>query len=527
MGGLSVPIPFTATRHAPSGMVCSIDHLASAAGVQLLRAGGSAVDAAIAANAVLAVTSPHLCGMGGDLLALVHDGTGPPAALNAAGRAGSGADPERLRADGHPRMPFRGDVRSVTVPGCVDGWAALHERYGRRGLDEVLAPAIGYAEDGFPASILLAFVRSEVSEVDGAEAWVRSPVAEGQRIRRPGSGQALRAIAAHGRDGFYGGAFGEGLLAVGGGEYVEDDLAPSATWVTPLGGPAWGRTVWTIPPSSQGYLALAGAWVAERLDLPDPDDPAWPHLLAEASRQVGHDRTEVLFDGADGEALVAHDRLAPRLAAIDPERRADLPSPPSNAGDTTVVVAVDERRQGVTLIQSNASGFGAHLAEPTTGTFLHNRGIGFDLRAGHPAEYGPGRRPPHTLSPSLVTSEDGALEAVVATMGGDTQPQVVLQLLARLLHHGAGAGEAISAPRFALDNPQGRGFDLWDDPSAVLIERHAPSTWADGLEVRGHQVRSRDGYGGGFGHAHAITVGPDGLAGASDPRALTDAAAGY
>lgn len=522
------PVPFTATRHAPSGMVCSVDHLASSAGLDCLRAGGSAVDAAIAANAVLSVTAPHLCGLGGDLLALVHDGPGAPAALNASGRAGSGADPGGLRAEGWDRMPYRGDIRSVPVPGCVDGWLALHERFGRLDLDRVLAAAIAYAEDGFPASVLLAFTRHLVADADGVDEWARGPLEAGRRIRRPGTAAALRAIAHHGRDGFYGGAFGEGLLERGGGEYSEADLVePAADWVEPLGIEAWGRSVWTVPPNSQGYLALAGAWLGERLDLPVADDPAWPHLLAEAGRLAGADRPDVLHEHAEGASLVETDRLQRMLDRIDPDRRVTGPAAPGAAGDTTVVVAVDAERCGVTLIQSNAADFGSHLVEPRTGTFLHNRGIGFSLRPGHPAEYGPRRRPPHTLTPTLVTGAGGALEAVLATMGGDAQPQVVTQLLARLLGTGAEPGEAVSAPRFVLDNPAGRGFDLWADPANLLVERHAPEAWASGLARRGHRVRAVDGYGGGFGHAHTIRVDGDVLAGASDPRALIDGVAGY
>src|SRR3954465_4956532 len=146
----------TTTLHAPGGMVCSVDHLASSAGVAMLRAGGSAADAAIATSAVLAVTTQHMCGMGGDLFALVHHRRGAPEPLNSSGRAGSGADPDRLRAEGHTEMPFRGDIRSVPVPGCVDGWLALHERHGRLPLADVLGPARDYAAGGFAASPLLA-----------------------------------------------------------------------------------------------------------------------------------------------------------------------------------------------------------------------------------------------------------------------------------------------------------------------------------------------------------------------------------
>jgi gamma-glutamyltranspeptidase/glutathione hydrolase len=498
-------------------MVASADGLASEAGIEALARGGSAVDAALAANAVLAVTAPHLCGMGGDLFALVHAASGPPAALNASGRAGSGADPDRLRAEGGRRMPFRHDVRSVTVPGCVDGWLALHARYGRLGLDEVLAAAIHHAEAGFPTSPLLAFTAPMVADVGDVDDWAGRRLHEGQLIRRARTAAALRAVVAAGRDGFYGGAFGEGLLERGGGEFGEDDLGPTADWVDPLGLAVWGRMVWTIPPNSQGYLVLASAGIAERLGLPDPDDPAWPHLLVEASRAAGHDRPDVLHEGADGAALVD----AARRRRIDPERR-----PPEVAmGDTTVVAAVDEDRMGVTLIQSNAADFGAHLVEPNTGTFLHNRGIGFSLEPGHPAEYGPGRRPPHTLSPILLTGPGGELAATLGTMGGDIQPQVLLQLLARLAA-GALPGPALSGPRAVLTNPDGRGFDVWDAPSTVLVERHAPPAWVEGLRQRGHAVRSEDGYGGGFGHAQLIVVEDDALAGAADPRAVIGTAIG-
>ena len=521
-------VPFTPTVHAPDGLVCSADHLASSAGLAMLARGGSAVDAAIAANAVLAVADPHLCGMGGDLFALVHDGPGPPAALDAAGRAGSGADPDRLRAEGHTVMPFRGDIRSVTVPGCVDGWCALHERFGRLPLADVLGPAVAYAEEGYPASLLLCFVAPMVADVPGVEDWATRPVADGQRLRRPRTADALRAIGREGRGGFYGGAFGEGLIALGAGEYESDDLAPRARWVEPLGLRAWGHDLWTMPPSSQGYLILAGAGVLDPLALPEPADPAWAHLLAEVARLTGADRPAVLSETAVGADLLAPTRLESVRNRLDPQRRVATPGGPVHAGDTTVVTAVDRHGQGITLIQSNASDFGAHLVEPNTGTFLHNRGIGFRLEPGHPAEYGPGRQPPHTLSPALVTTATGALRAVVATMGGDSQPQVVLQLLARLLVAGEAPGPAVSAPRVVLDRSSATSdFDLWDGPDRLLVEDHAPVAWLDGLSGRGHDVVVRNGFGAGFGHAHVIDVGEDTLRGAADPRAVIGSAAGH
>jgi gamma-glutamyltranspeptidase/glutathione hydrolase len=422
----------------------------------------------------------------------------------------------------------------VTVPGCVDGWIDLHGRFGRLPLARVLESAIGYADRGFPASRLLAYTVRDILQVDGADDY-RAAAADGTRlaagalVRRPGVAAALDALASGGRDAFYLGAFGDGLMKLGAGLFAPEDLdRTQAEWVTPLKVTAWGHDVWTTPPPSQGYLTLAGAWISGGLPLPDdPDDAAWPHLLAEAARMAGSDRGAVLFEGADGNALLAPARLAPRRAVIDPRRRGGQP-PLASAGGTTVCCAVDGERMGVTLIQSNASAWGARIVEPATRVFLHDRGIGFSLEAGHPAELAPGRRPPHTLAPALVTGTDGSLRTVLGTMGGDSQPQVLLQLLARLLRHGEPPGRAVAAPRWVLG---GAGsFRTWDGdgPGYLAIEAHAESGWAEGLATRGHEVRrSPNPVDHGFGHAQVIEVAHEGLAGVADPRALDGAAVGY
>lgn len=521
--------PRSPTLHAAGGMVCSVDHVASGAGVAMLRAGGSAADAAIATSAVLAVTTQHMCGMGGDLFALVHRPGEPPDALCAAGRAGSGSDPARLRAEGHRGMPFRGDPRSAPVPGCVDGWTALHERHGRLPLAEVLEPARQCAADGFAASRLLARAVALVAHVDGVDDYL--PVGglrSGQLVQRPLVAEGLAGIASGGRDAFYGGAFGEGLQALGAGLYTGDDLAQSqAEWVTPIGLEAWGHRIWTVPPPSQGYLAPSAAWIAQGLPLPDdPDDDAWVHLLVEAARWAAHDRPDVLHEQADGAALLDITRLRPRRDAIDIGVRT-APDAPAAPGGTIYLCATDADGVGVSLIQSNAADWGCHLVVPGTGIFLHNRGIGFSLEPGHVAELAPGRRPPHTLSPLLVTRPDGKLSAVLGTMGGDSQPQVLLQLLARLLHHGQDPGKAISAPRWVLAR-QGTGFETWTGvgPQRVELEAGTPPSWEQGLGGRGHEVGHLPP-GANVGHAHAIVVTEHGTyAGASDARAGSGAAAG-
>jgi len=474
-------------------MVCSIDHLASSAGVAVMRAGGNAVDAAIATSAVLAVTSQHVCGMGGDLFALVHrPGDTEPAVLNSSGRAGSGADAERLRAEGHTRIPRTGHISAVPVPGCVDGWLALHERFGRLPLADVLAPAVGYARFGFPISPTLAASARRLETMDLPEAADYPTGADlhpGAVMRRPGVGRALEDIVRGGRDGFYGGEFGEGLLALGGGEYEPADLAtPLVDWVEGLSVEAWGRRVWTVPPNSQGYLTLAGAAIAQGLALPeDPDDPQWAHVLVEAARFAGFDRDDVLWEGADGTALLAPERLDPRRAAIDVDRAATGLRSLTGAGGTIYLCTADGEGMGVSLIQSNYAGFGSMLIVPGVRIFLQNRGAGFSLTAGHPAEYGPGRRPPHTLSPALVTSPDGqTLDCVLGTMGGDSQPQVLLQLLARRFVSGQSPAKAITAGRWVLSGSE-VGFDVWDtagDDVRVAVEGQAPPGWSTGATPR-------------------------------------------
>jgi gamma-glutamyltranspeptidase/glutathione hydrolase len=528
-------------------MVAAADQLAAVAGIGALAAGGSAADAAVATGAAMAVVGPHLCGLGGDMLAMVAAPGRAPEAVLSIGRAGSGSDAAAMRAEGLATMPLRGDVRSVPVPGAVDGWLALHERYGRLPLERVLAPAIELAEDGFPASIMLALASHLVHALPAAhELCPDGPLEIGAVVRLPGIARTLRAVAHDGRAGFYGGEFGRGLLELGGGHYTSGDLAGSlAQWCEPLSQAAWGHQLWTVPPPSQGYLTLAGAAVAERAGLgADPVDPAWAHLLVEAWRAVGHDRPAVLHDGADGAALLREERLAQAAARVAAERTAPADVAPGSTsgapevarlaeGDTTHLCAYDAEGLGVSLTQSNALDFGSHLVEPGTGVFLHNRGVGFSLVDGHPAEVRPGRRPPHTLSPMLVTAPGRGLTHLVGAMGGDVQPQIIGQLLARLLGAGQDPATAISAPRLVLDAPGAGPFRLWwGDDLGVLVEADAPAAWREGLEARGHRARTISAFDPvAVGCAQIIAVDQDAagarvLVAASDPRSPDGAAVG-
>ena len=392
----------------------------------------------------------------------------------------------------------------------------------------MLAPAVRLAASGFPASPLL--VRSlgllDDAATERFAELVEQAAGPGARVRRPGVALTLRAIGAGGREAFYGGAFGEGLLALGDGWFTEGDLVTRhADWVEPLRTHAFGVDLHTIGPNSQGYLFLAAARLADAVGVPaDPDDAAWAHLLVEAAATAGFDRPDVLHDDADGPALL--DAIDARLHLLDDERAGRRPVA-ANPGDTTYLCTADATGLAVSLIQSNASGFGTWLVEPTTGINIHNRGLGFSLQAGHPAELAPGRRPPHTLCPALAT-RDGALAAVFGTMGGDAQPQILLQLAARLFAAGTGVADAIAAGRWALRGA-GTGFDTWTSggPPEVAIEAQAPGAWRSGLAARGHVVADAPPFDSGFGHAHAIVVEPSGsFAASADPRARVGSAAG-
>ena len=537
-------------------MVAAADQLAASAGIGMLAQGGSAADAAVATGAAMAVVGPHLCGLGGDMLAMVAPPGSPPEALVSAGRAGAGSDAGRLRGEGTATMPLRGDIRSVPVPGAVDGWLALHERYGRLPLPAVLAPAVELAEEGFAASLLLALASHLVHALPGAgELCPEGPLAVGQTVRLPGIARTLRAIAHHGRDGFYLGEFGRGLQELGGGHFAPADFATSAAaWSTPLRATAWDHDLWTVPPPSQGYLTLAGAVVAQEAGLgADPDDPQWAHLLVETWRAVGHDRPAVLFDGADGDALLHPERLAAAAARVHSAAMAPPDVGPGSTsgnknggggvpaagvprlgdGDTTHLCVQDAEGLGVSLTQSNALDFGSHLVEPATGVFLHNRGVGFSLVPGHPAEMAPGRRPPHTLSPMLVTTTDGALTHLVGAMGGDAQPQIIVQLLARLLLSGHDPARAVTASRLTLDAPSAGPFRLWwGEDLTVLVEANAPPSWREELTRHGHRVRAISAFDPvAVGCAQIIEtqrddVGERTLVGGSDPRSPSGAALG-
>ncbi|HUO47048.1 MAG TPA: gamma-glutamyltransferase [Acidimicrobiia bacterium] len=506
--------------------------LATQAAMEILTDGGSAADAMVAANAVLGVVAPETCGIGGDLFALIHmPGQPRPEALNASGAAGTGADPDALIDEGHTALPpFH--PQTVTVPGCVDGWERLLERFGQLPLERLLRPALRLAEDGFPASVELANAfssrRGELAHQEAARGLYPGgePPALGSRIHRPGLHKTLLEISRHGAPAFYQGPVAELISQATGGVITPEDLARVAgEWVEPIAVEVFGLTGWTVPLNSQGYLTLAAA--AAYASLSPPGDPeaadSW-HLAIESYRAMAIDRNEVVADPrtaplASGR-LVAMDRIRDRAAMVDRDRASAFATPREVPGGTAYLCAVDNDGLGVSFIQSNFMGIGSGIGAGGAGFFLHNRGAGFDLRPGHPNRLAPGKRPLHTLSPSLWTRK-GDLACLLGTRGGDYQPQLLLQMAIRLFHGGIDPGDAQARPRWMIDR-----FSA-DSPD-IAVEASTPAPMVAALKDRGHRIEVRAETQHGWGPISVIAVDEHGLrTAAADPRVATATAAVY
>jgi gamma-glutamyltranspeptidase/glutathione hydrolase len=492
--------------------------LSTRAALEIYRQGGNAVDAAIAANAVQGVVAPETCGVGGDLFALVHrPGDSSPVALNASGRAGSGIDAEGLRRAGFESIPFD-HPDSVTIPGCVDGWHAMAGRFGTMPLSAVLAPAIRYASDGFPTSRELARAlvrRRDVLASHAPELYTTDPPQAGVHLSRPALARTLEEIARGGRDAFYLGRAGAGISAVLEGRITPEDLAVSqAEWVTPVSAEMFGRTGWTTPPNSQGYLTLASTWIYSQLD---PAAPDVVHLQIEAYRSVAWERHDLVTDPGTSplhpDRLTAPDRLRGRVEAIDLRRAGSWPTQGTAPGGTAYLAFLDHTDMAVSLIQSNYVGIGSGIAVPDAGFFLQDRGAGFTLERGHPNELTPGRRPFHTLSPALWTRE-GRIDTVLGTRGGHYQPQLLLQISTGLFHAGLDPASVQDRPRWVID-----------DTTLTVESRMGESIVAD-LARRGHVATRGSAYEPGWGPVSIIHVASDGRRIAvADPRVETAKAA--
>jgi len=538
---------FSTTTYAPQnrpdvrgtiGAVSAGHPLAAQAGLEVLKEGGTAMDAIVAMAGVLAVTRPHMNGIGGDAFGIFYDGaTGEVSALNASGRSGALATPEFFTSAGYDEIPGVGPL-SVSVPGAVAGWVDAHERFGTKPFGELLEPAIRFARDGFAVSTRLAldfaaqggdlneFGRALYLPNDGA------PPEVGTILRNPELAASLETIARQKKAGFYGGSIARTLAEFverqGGHLRVSDFANHTSTWVEPLRLDYLDHTFIVMPPSTQGPAQLALMEMSKSHDIQGMghNSAEYLHTLIELKKLAFADRDRWIADPEKADVPIARlldsRYLEERAMQVDPGSAAAAVGPGfgddgvtedaedrDDAGDTVYLTAVDQWGNAVSWIQSNFAGFGSGLLEPETGILLHNRGSLYTLQDGHPNQVAPEKRPYHTLSPMMALHEDGDFAFTLGTPGGDSQPQSLLQITHNLLLFGMTPQEAIEAPRFRSM----AGL-------RVSIEDRVSNAALMGLTSRGHQMNVIEGWTATFGGAQMIVYDREHgvLTAAADPR---------
>ena len=498
----------------------------------MLARGGHAVDAAIAANAVLGVVEPFMNGIGGDLFAIVYESRADALhGLNASGPAPQGLSPAVLRAQGLNAMPTTG-IHSVTVPGAVAGWAALHQRFGRLPFADLLAPALCYAEHGFPVGSIVAegwgaLEAAVASEPAAAATYLPGGLAPaaGEIFRNPGLANSLGLVAEYGPEAFYEGAIADAIVKLSrerGGTMTAADLASfEPEWVTPVSTTYRGWTVHELPPNTQGIAALMMLDLMEQHPLARYGFHSADalHVMIEAKKLAYADMLQWAgdqrFRAAPLAALLDKSRAAGRAAAIDmrraaahvePDRLAGLTTGPG--GDTVYLSAIDGEGNIVSLIQSIFQGFGSGLVAPGTGFALQNRGALFTLEPNHPNQLAPRKRPLHTIIPGFMRKD--SVRIGFGIMGGFNQAQAHAQFVANVADFGLDIQQALEAGRFT--KPTFSGLD-------VSVEDAIPAATRATLAARGHELlvvppRSRV-----FGYGQAVMSNGAGVHfGASEPR---------
>jgi gamma-glutamyltranspeptidase/glutathione hydrolase len=512
---------------APRGVVATSQPLAAQAGLSMLQRGGNAVDAAIAAAITLTVVEPTSNGIGSDAFALIWDGQ-QLHGLNGSGRAPAATSVAAIRAAGHTAMPTHG-WWPVTVPGAPRAWADLHARFGRMSFSTLFAPAIYYAEHGFPVSPQTAQGWGRAAEIYAARhtglefaGWFETfapggqAPAPGQRWASPGHAATLRRLADSMATDFYEGQVAAAIAAhaaATGGSLMAGDLAAhTSTWVDPIRATYRGFDVWEIPPNGQGIAALLALHILDGLDLSvhARDSVEGYHLQIEALKLGFADAMHYVAD-PNHVVVPTASLLSPAYAA---ERRARITdqagdpvygTPPS--GGTVYLCAADSDGMMVSFIQSNYMGFGSGIVVPGTGIALQNRGANFTLDAGHPNQLAPGKRPYHTIIPGFLT-RDGQAVGPFGVMGGFMQPQGHLQMMVNTLDYGMNPQASLDAPRWQ-----------WEGGKTVSFENGTMVDIIEGLAARGHEVRVQE-QGAAFGRGQIIWRLPEGgyMAG-SDLRA--------
>ncbi len=503
---------------APHGMVATSHPLVTQIALDVLQDGGTAVDAAIAANAALGLMEPTGSGIGGDLFAIVWDGkTKQLYGLNGSGRSPQSLTRALLVEKGLTKMPSHGPL-PVTVPGCVDGWFTLHKRFGKLPMKRVLAPAIAYAKEGVPLPELIAYYwgRSatlfadaqkypnfkETYTIDG-----RAP-RTGEIFKNPALAKTYELIAKKGRAGFYEGVVAqtiETFMREQGGYLTRADLAAHhAEWVDPVSTNYRGYDVWELPPNTQGVAALEALNILEGYDFSKIDFGSTDHihLVAESLKLAFEDAARYFADPAFApaplEKLVSKAYAAERRALIDPAQAAKKyeAGGPFGASDTVYLTVADANGTMISLIQSNYRGMGSGMVPPGLGFMLQDRGELFDLAEGQANTYAPGKRPFHTIIPAFVT-KDGEPFMSFGVMGGSMQPQGHVQIVMNLVDFGMNLQEAGDAPRVRIEGHSEATGERMTNGGTLFLEDGFDATTLRDLSARGHRLSfSRDGYGG-------------------------------
>ena len=515
---------------ASQGMVATSQPLASQVGLDVLKRGGNAVDASIAVAAVLNVTEPHMTGVGGDAFMMIYSAkTRKLEGLNASGRAPRALTLDHFTSRTITQMPVTG-MEPVTVPGALDGWITLLEKHGTMKLADLVAPAIGYAESGFPVmEKTAADWEPEVPRLKLTAAAASTYLVDGKAPRagaiftQKNLARTLRTIAKGGRDAFYRGEIARAIVDYcqknGGFLSMEDFAAQKSEWVEPISTTYRGHTVYELPPNGQGVTALLLLNMLEGLDLRSMrrEPGRYYHTLVEATKIAFADRNRYIADPAffktPVKELLSKEYAARRRALIDPDKAIDPPAYGDipTGSDTTYFTIVDKDRNAVSFINSLFSAFGSAIVAGDTGIVLQNRGAGFSVEPGHPNCIAPGKRPFHTLIPAMVF-KDGRFLMSFGVMGGDVQAQGHVQVLINLIDRGLNLQQAIDAPRVRYIS--GRGVMMDDELTAPVI---------DDLIKRGHE-RVLPGAGlthralMGGGQAIMIDAASGSLLGASDFR---------
>ena len=505
-------------------MVSCAHPLASQAGLHVLQNGGNAADAAIAVNAVLNVAQPQMCGLGGDLFALVYSAKeGKVRALNGSGHSPFAADRVGLRTSKGAVIPLDG-VIAANVPGCLDAWQLLHKEYGSLPLAGLLEPAIGYARDGVPVSALLhEYISSGLQKLRKYPSSMRvmcpngGVPAVGSTLRQHDLARTLQLVAEGGRDAFYKGPIAQLITAYcseHGGLLAERDFRDHRSeWASPIETTYREYRVLEHPPNSQGFALLAQLNLVEQFDVGAHDffSPDFIHLLIEIKKIAFSDRDAFNTDPRSMtiavEELISKARARKQIAKVDPSRARRPGAVSAQDGDTTYFCVRDRDGNAISCIQSIFHSFGCGEVAEGTGLFLQNRMAAFSLDPRSVNRLEPHKRTAHTLNPAMVFEKD-RLAVVLGTMGGDGQTQTLLQILVAMLDFGYSPQEALELPRWRSDE----GLRL-------VIENRFPEETYRGLSARGHAVERVGDWWQTMGHAHLIREVPGGsLIGAADPR---------